>query len=246
MPGFSIRINDFPENQEGRQVPVHQFFWSFGLLLLAAGLYCLHEACEMKVPSRTELREVPLAGITAVVGRPAVTGSTRNDDLWLRRPTGAGIHYRHCFPYADEIQHLNPVYGLLIDQNNLVWAVTRNHGEVLAGDYFKNYNYPIRFNLILWGSIVAFFGVYGLLTYFLCERQYRAGRWSPPFFIPVRPRHVTLWVTLGVYMALCFVLFQRFAGMIPGWLFPFIWVLGAGAIGNGLVAWFRKHPPRAK
>jgi len=93
-----------------------------------------------------------------------------------------------------------------------------------------------------WGSLCAFFGVFELLTFVLCEKRIRKGR-PPQSLFTIRVRQLVLFGSIAGYMVLCFAISRLFVGQ-TAWAIPLIWVLGAGLIWNGIVLYFGKHPPK--
>jgi hypothetical protein len=245
MPGFRFRISDLPEQPGERKIPLHRLFLPIGLILLAGGIIGLRNYFRLKGPPLAELHALKLTNVTNVVAEPEIPGSTRIDSIWLRTSDGAKIRYRQRFPYSDEIRRLNPNYGLFLDKTNVVWAVISGGGEILARNYFEEYNLEAKTVGKYCGSFLALFGVCLLFAFTVNERQFQPGKPMPKSLNPIRLRQLILFGSIVGYMALCFaVIFPLLSGRVAGWLSPLIWVFGAGLIGNGIVAYFRKHPPK--
>ena len=78
----------------------------------------------------------------------------------------------------------------------------------------------------------------------LNQAQVRAGKPLPKVIGSMRVRLVILWSGLIAYLIFWFaVIYPLLAPKVGGFVVMLIWVLGAGFIGNGIVAYFRKHPP---
>ncbi len=245
MPGFRVRINYLPEQPGERKISLHWLFLPLGLGLLIVGIMGLRNYLRLSGPPPAELHVLKLADITNVVAEPEIPGSTRIDNLWLQASDGAKIRYRVRFPYSSEVRHLDPDYSLLLDTTNVVWAVTTRGGEVLARSYFEEYNIEAKSVGKYCGSFLALFGFALLFCFVVCEKQLRRGGPLPPPVNPVRVRQLILWGSILGYLIFCFTaLFPFLWGKVPGWVLGLIWVLGGGLIGNGIVAYFRKHPPK--
>jgi hypothetical protein len=243
MPGFRVQINDLPEQPGERRISLHWLPLMAGLILLAIGVMGLRDYFRLKGPPPAELHELKLTNVTNVVAEPEIPGSMRIDNLWLQASDGSKIRYRVQFPYSSEIRRLNPDYSLLLDTTNVPWAVTTGRGEVLAGSYFEEYNIEAKSVGKYCGSLSVFFGILLSLSFFLCEKLRRAG---VPQQQSIRLRQLILWGSIIGYMVFCLaVIFPLLSGRVPPWLLSLIWVLGVGLIGNGVVAYFRKHPPKS-
>ena len=244
MLGVRFRINDLPEQPGERKVLLHWFFLPVGLFLLAIGVMGLRDYFRLKGPPLTELHQMNLTDVANVVVEAEIPGSTRIDKISLQTSDGAKVRYRNRFPYSSEIRRLNPDYGLLLDKTNLVWAVTTGGGEILACNYFQEYNIEAKTVGKYCGSFLASFGSWLLLTFIVSEKRLRSGKPLPETMIRIRVRLVILFGSLIGYMMFYFVIIlPLLSGKVGGWLLGLIWVLGAGLIGNGIVAYFRKHPP---
>ncbi|PWU20797.1 MAG: hypothetical protein C5B50_03105 [Verrucomicrobia bacterium] len=252
MPGFRVRINDLPEQPGERKISQHWFFLLIGLVLLAMGLKGLRDYVTLKGPPLAELHQLKLADVTNVVVVPEIPGSARIDNIWLQTLEGAKIRYRNRFPYFEEIRRLNPDYGLLLDETNRVWGITKRSGEILDRNYFEEYNIEAKSVGKICGSFFAISGFVLLFLFVQWERLSRAGKLTPQSLAtapqilrPVRLRQIMLWGAIIAYAIFCVtVIFPLLAGKGPVWMVPLIWVLGCGVIGNGIVAYFRKHPPK--
>jgi hypothetical protein len=242
--GARVRIDDLPEQPGESKIPIHRFFAPLGLLLLIVGLYGLHNYFCLNGPPLAELHEFKLAGVTNVVLEPEIPGSIQVGNMWLQTSADTKIRYHKQYPYADAIQRLDPDYGLLLDKSNLVWGITTSRGEVLARNYFEEQHIEAKSVGKICGSFLTFVGLWLLLIFALCELRYRAGTLSASCLIFVRTRQVVLIGSLVVYLFLCaFVMPKVLPQQVAGWAMPFIWVIGAGVLGNGIVAYYRKHRP---
>jgi hypothetical protein len=64
---------------------------------------------------------------------------------------------------------------------------------------------------------------------------------------PVRVRLLILFGGLFGYLIFWFmVIAPLLSNKLPGWVLVLVWVLGGGLIGNGIVTYFKKHPPQQK
>ena len=106
-------------------------------------------------------------------------------------------------------------------------------------DHFLRNGPPIG---IYWGSACAFFGLFELLTFVLCQKRIRAGR-PPQSLFTIRVRPLIIFGSVAGYMAVCIVISRLLPGPVTMAL-PVIWVVGAALIWNGLVRYFQKHPPK--
>lgn len=93
-----------------------------------------------------------------------------------------------------------------------------------------------------WGMACAVLGLFELLAFVLCQKAIRQGK-PPQSLFTIRVRQLILFVSMAAYMALTFTVFQLLPGQLA-WAMPFFWVLGAGFVWNGIVHYFRKHPPK--
>jgi hypothetical protein len=216
------------------------------VFLLCVGLMGLRNYFRLHGPPLSELHEVTLAGVTNVVAEPEISGSARIGRIWLETSAGERIPYHQSFPCSDEIRRLDTNYGLLLDKSNTVWGVTTSRGETLGRRYFEERNIEAKTVGKACGSLLTFIGVWGLLASVMGEIAYRAGKLQPKNVMPIRTRQLVLYGSIIGYAVLLFVVVRPF---LPGgmgfWPFGLLWVLGVGLIGNGIVAYYRKHPPRA-
>jgi hypothetical protein len=112
-------------------------------------------------------------------------------------------------------------------------------GVVGLGDYFLLNGPPFS---IYWGSVCAFFGVFELLTFVLCRKRIHEGR-PPQSLFTIRVRQLILFGSMAGYIALPITIFRFLPGQMA-WAISFVWVLGGGLIWNGIIRYFRKHPPK--
>ena len=138
---------------------------------------------------------------------------------------------------------MNPDYGLLLDQTNGIWGVATS-GKVLAARYFQEYNIENKRVCKSFGPIFTCFGLMLLLCFIVFQAQVLARKPLPKSLGTMRVRLLILWGSLIGYLFLWFmVIYPRLAPKLGGLLAALIWVLGGGLIGNGIVAYFKKHPP---
>jgi hypothetical protein len=112
-------------------------------------------------------------------------------------------------------------------------------GLIGLRDYFLK-NGPM-FSMY-WGSLCAFFGAGELMGFAICEKLVRAGR-PPKIFVSIRARQIILFGGIVGYAVVLFIIFR----LLPNQMAcatPFFWVVGGGLVGNGIVCYFRKHPPK--
>jgi hypothetical protein len=82
-----------------------------------------------------------------------------------------------------------------------------------------------------------------LLTFVLCQKRIRQGGKIETLFT-IRLRQLVLFGSIAGYMAFCFIISRWFTGKIT-WAIPFfIWLFGGPLIWNGIVRYFRNHPPK--
>lgn len=246
MPGFRVRIADLPEQPGESRISFHWLALPLGVFFLYGGLMCLRSYSRLHGPPLTVLHEVKLASITNVVAEPAIRGSAPTDRLWLTTSDGAKIRYRQCFPYFEEVRRRDPNYGLLVDNSRTVWAITTSRGEVLARQDFEKFSIRGKSDAELGALICLPFGVLLLAGFIFNGWCCRTGRMPAELVFPIRTRNLVLFGSIVGYMALLFVVLRPY---LPGgmgfWAFGLLWVLGAGLIGNSIVAYYREHPPRA-
>lgn len=217
-----------------------------GLVFLVIGILGLRNYFRLKGPPLSDLHEVRLLNVTNVVAESEIPSSKRIDNIWLWTSTGAKIRYRSRFPYSSEVQHLDPHYGLLLDRFNIVWAVTTSRGEVLKRNYFDEYNIEAKSVGKFCGGFMVIGAVCAFFVFFYNERRLRAGTLPAEEMMPIRTRQLILIGSLVGYLVFCVaVVFPLLSGKLPGWVLMLIWVLGGGLLGNGIVSYFRKHPPRS-
>ncbi|PWU11863.1 MAG: hypothetical protein C5B50_22660 [Verrucomicrobia bacterium] len=247
MPGLKIQIPDLPEQPGEKRISVLWFFLVFGLAWLAVGLGLVRSYFRLTGPTPSDLHALSLTQVTNVVTKLENPGSTKIGRIWLRTDHGARIRYDASFPYSDEIRHLNPDYGLLLDQTNVVWAVTTG-GKVLAARFFQEYHIETKRLDKFFGP---FFGIMGLVLVFCSvffQLQVLAGKPLPKelgTLVTLRVRLLILWGSLIAYLFFYFlVVYPLLASKLGGWSWMLIWLLGAALIANGIVAYFKKHPPR--
>jgi hypothetical protein len=92
------------------------------------------------------------------------------------------------------------------------------------------------------GLVLVAVGAWELLAFVMCEKRIREGR-PPKTLFTIRARQLILFGFLGGYMALFIVVFELLPSKIA-WVWPPAWVLGGGLLGNGIVNYFRRHPPK--
>ncbi len=232
-----------PEQPGEKRISIHWLALVFGVAWLAVGLGLVRSYFRLTGPRLSELHELRLADVTNVVAEPESPGSPRIGRIWLRTAKGARIRYQGSFPYASQIRGLNPDYGLLLDQTNAIWGVTTG-GKVLAGRYFQEYNIENKRIGKTFGPIFTFFGLVLLFGFIVLEAQVLAGKPLPESVGSMRVRPVILWASLIAYLIFWFaVIYPLLAPKVGGLIVGLVWVLGAGFIGNGIVAYFKKHPP---
>jgi hypothetical protein len=97
--------------------------------------------------------------------------------------------------------------------------------------------------LMYGGWALISLGLFVLLTFVLSEMRLRqGGKIASLFTIRVRP--LLLAGFMAGFMAFTFILY----GMLPPAMtltIPFIWVFGGAFIWNGIVRYFRNHPPKS-
>lgn len=96
--------------------------------------------------------------------------------------------------------------------------------------------------LMYGGWFCIFLSLFTLLTFILCLKQIRIGRPVKSLFT-IRLRMLILVGTMAGLMMFSFDL-SRFLPAGIAWVLPFIWVFGGGFIWNGIVRYFRNHPPK--
>src|SRR5262245_14787365 len=245
MPGIRFRISELPEQPGERRIPSHWFFLPIGLLFVFMGVKGLLDSFRLMGPTLEELHRVNLANVTNVIAEPDVPGSTKIDYIWLQTSDGVKIRYRNRFPHSSEILRLNPNYSLLLDKTNRVWAITTGGGEILGRRYFDDYNIEAKTVGKHCGGFLGIIGAGLLFCFFVSEKNRRAGVPMPQSLPAVRLRQAILLGSIIGYFIICMtVVFPLLSGKVSGLVLALIWVLGAGLMGNGIVAYFRKHPPR--
>ena len=93
-----------------------------------------------------------------------------------------------------------------------------------------------------WGAACAVLGLLALLTFVLCQKRIRQGK-PPASLFTIRVRQIILFASMAAYMILTLAVF-RFLPDQLALVMPLIWVFGAAFVWNGVVRYFRKHPPK--
>lgn len=97
--------------------------------------------------------------------------------------------------------------------------------------------------LMYGGWFCIFLGFFTLLSFVLCLKEIRAGRPVKSLFT-IRLRMLILVGTMAGLGFFAFS-FSRFLPAGIAWALPFIWVFGGGFVWNGIVSYFRNHPPKS-